>query len=111
MIADIILVPVPCEFMAIRGLGRMLNSFREMKGQNEKMKLKVLLTMYSAPYKEAKDELVSMEGIDVCKTIIPRLSVIAHAPAVGQTVLTYAPKSRGASAYRTLAKEVLSWQE
>lgn len=110
-IADVVLVPVVCEFMAIRGLGRMLKSFQEMKGQNSKMKLKVLLTMYSAPFKEARDELVAMEGIDVCKTIIPRMSAIAFAPASGQTVLTFAPKSRGAVAYRNLAKEILTWQE
>jgi chromosome partitioning protein len=70
----------------------------------------VLLTMYDSRTSLANqvaEEVRSFFGDKVFKTIVPRSVKLAEAPSFGQSILEYASSSRGAVAYRELAKEVI----
>jgi chromosome partitioning protein len=109
-IAHIALIPTPCEFLGVRGLKRAYSAVQSVQsGSNPNLQMKVLATMYYArKQSDKRAEVQSRLGDALLKTIIPRESAISEAPGDGMTVLEYAPKSRGANAYRRLAKELLN---
>jgi chromosome partitioning protein len=109
--ADVALVPLQCEFLSLRGLAdvqEITASIQETTNRN--LRLRVVATMYDKRTLHAQDVLRearrALPGL-VYETVIPRTVRLAEAPAVGQTILQYAPDSNGAYAYRALAQEVL----
>ena len=110
--ADGILVPIQCEYYALEGLGQLINTFRLVQNNlNPELEIEgVLLTMYDARTnlsQQVIDEVMNYFKDKVYKTIIPRNVRLSEAPSFGQPITTYDSSSRGAQAYRDLAKEVI----
>jgi chromosome partitioning protein len=109
--ADEVLVPIQCEYYALEGLGQLLRNVHLVQANlNEKLDVStIVLTMYDGRTKLAEqvaDEVRSHFGNKVCRNIIPRTVRISEAPSFGQPITVFDPSSRGAIAYRELAKEV-----
>jgi chromosome partitioning protein len=106
-----VLVPIQCEYYALEGLGQLLRNVHLVQSNlNEALEVTtIVLTMYDARTKLA--EQVAQEvrrhfGNKVCRNIIPRTVRISEAPSFGQPITVFDPSSRGAIAYRELAREV-----
>jgi len=109
--ADEVLVPIQCEYYALEGLGQLLRNVHLVQANlNEKLDMStIVLTMYDARTKLAEqvaDEVRAHFGAKVCRNVIPRTVRISEAPSFGQPITVFDPSSRGAIAYRELAKEV-----
>jgi chromosome partitioning protein len=109
--ADEVLVPIQCEYYALEGLGQLLRNVQLVKSNlNEKLNLTtIVLTMYDGRTKLAEqvaEEVRSHFGNMVCRNVIPRTVRISEAPSFGQPITAFDPGSRGAIAYRELAREV-----
>jgi chromosome partitioning protein len=109
--ADEVLVPIQCEYYALEGLGQLLRNVHLVQANlNEKLDMStIVLTMYDGRTKLAEqvaDEVRAHFGNKVCRNIIPRTVRISEAPSFGQPITVFDPSSRGAIAYRELAKEV-----
>ena len=106
-----VLVPIQCEYYALEGLGQLLRNVHLVQANlNETLDVStIVLTMYDGRTKLAEqvaDEVRSHFGNKVCRNIIPRTVRISEAPSFGQPITVFDPSSRGAIAYRELAKEV-----
>jgi chromosome partitioning protein len=109
--ADEVLVPIQCEYYALEGLGQLLRNVHLVQANlNDKLEVStIVLTMYDARTKLAEqvaDEVRTHFGNKVCRNVIPRTVRISEAPSFGQPITVFDPTSRGAIAYRELAKEV-----
>ena len=106
-----VMVPVQCEFYALEGL-RQLSTNVELvrKSLNQSLEISALvLVMYDARTNLAEQvaaEVRSHFGDRVCRTVIPRTVRLSEAPSFGQPIISFDSSSRGALAYRDLAKEV-----
>jgi chromosome partitioning protein len=106
-----VLVPIQCEYYALEGLGQLLRNV-ELVQRNLNPSLEVtaiVLVMYDARTKLAEqvaNEVRSHFGHKVLKQVVPRTVRLSEAPSFGQPIITFDPSSRGAIAYRELAKEV-----
>ena len=110
--ADSVLVPLQSEFFALEGLSQLMLTLRGVReSANPKLRIEgIVLTMFDVRNRlsqqveqDARDAL----GELVFETRIPRNVRVSEAPSYGQPVLTYDPESRGAAAYRALARELL----
>ncbi len=109
--ADEVLVPVQCEYYALEGLGQLLRNIQLVQSNlNPRLELStIVLTMYDARTKlsdQVANEVRSHFGPRVCRNIVPRSVRLSEAPSFGQPIIVFDPTSRGAIAYRELAKEV-----
>ena len=110
--ADAVLVPVQCEYFALEGLGKLMNTIRQVKTQlNPELDIEgILLSMYDARLRLAKEVVQEarkyFEG-RVFDTIIHRNSRIAEAPGEGMPVAMYDASCKGAINFLNLAQEVL----
>lgn len=107
-----ILIPIQCEYYALEGVSKLLESMKMVKKRlNPQLEVfGVLLTMYDARTtlsKQVAEEVRNYFGKQVFKTVIPRSVKISEAPSYGLPVTEYARSSKGAQAYRDLAKEVV----
>ena len=109
--ADEVLVPIQCEYYALEGLGQLLRNV-ELVRKNINPRLEVstiVLVMYDARTKlsdQVANEVREHFPDKVCRTVVPRQVRLSEAPSFGQPITTFDPTSRGAIAYRELAKEV-----
>jgi chromosome partitioning protein len=106
-----ILVPIQCEYYALEGLGQLLRNVELVqKNLNPVLEVSaIVLVMYDARTKLADQvatEVRAHFGQKVCRQIVPRTVRLSEAPSFGQPIITFDPTSRGAIAYRQLAKEV-----
>jgi len=106
-----VLVPIQCEYYALEGLSQLLRNVALVANNlNEGLEVStIVLTMYDSRTRLAVDvaEEVREHFKDrVCKSIIPRTVRLSEAPSFGQPITVFDPTSRGAVAYRELAKEV-----
>jgi chromosome partitioning protein len=109
--ASEVLVPIQCEYYALEGLGQLLrNVDLVQKNLNPSLEVStIVLVMYDARTKladQVAEEVRSHFADRVCQTIVPRTVRLSEAPSFGQPIITFDPSSRGAVAYRELAKEV-----
>ncbi|MDA2936590.1 ParA family protein [Patescibacteria group bacterium AH-259-L05] len=110
--ADYTLIPVQTEYYALEGLSQLISTIHLVK-ENLKPSLDVLgvvLTMYDTRSRlssEVFHEVYKNFPYRVFRTVIPRNISLAEAPSFGKTILEYAPGSKGANAYKRLAKEFL----
>ena len=109
--ADRVIVPVQAEALALEGLVQFLETLETVRrGLNPGLVLTgVLITMYDERTRLAHDvetELRTHLGEQVFDTVIPRSVRLAEAPSYGIPVISHAPGSRGAAAYRDLAAEL-----
>ena len=106
-----VLVPIQCEYYALEGLGQLLRNVNLVQANlNPTLELSaIVLTMYDARTKLAEqvaDEVRTHFGPKVCRNVVPRTVRLSEAPSFGQPIIVFDPSSRGALAYRELAKEV-----
>lgn len=111
--ADKLLIPIQCEFYALEGVTKLLESMKRVKSRlNPTLDIYgILLTMYDSRTtlsKQVVDEVREYFGRLVFSTPIPRTVKLSEAPSFGQPITQYDPKGRGALSYIELAKEVIS---
>ena len=110
--ADSVLIPIQCEYCALEGVTKLLESMKMVKTRLNKSldTYGVLMTMYDSRTSlsnQVVEEVQSYFGDKAFKTLIPRTVKISEAPSFGEPVITYAPQNKGAKAYMNLAKEVI----
>lgn len=106
-----VLVPIQCEYYALEGLGQLLHTVDRVKrGLNPNLEVSTIVcVMYDARTKlsdQVVQEVRDHFGDKVCRTVVPRSVRLSEAPAFGQPITTFDSTSRGALAYRDIAKEV-----
>jgi chromosome partitioning protein len=109
--ADEVLVPVQCEYYALEGLGQLVRTVDGVrKNLNGGLEVSTLvLVMFDARTKLADQVAQDVRqhfGERVCRHVIPRSVRLSEAPSFGKPINVFDPHSRGAIAYRELAKEV-----
>lgn len=110
--ADSVLIPIQCEYYALEGVTKLLESMRMVKGRINKDldTYGVLMTMYDSRTSlsnQVVEEVQNYFGDIAFKTCIPRSVKVSEAPSYGVPVIEYAPSNKGARAYMDLAKEVI----
>lgn len=111
--ADKLLIPIQCEFYALEGVTKLLDSMKRVKSRlNPTLDIYgILLTMYDSRTtlsKQVVDEVREYFGRLVFSTPIPRTVKLSEAPSFGQPITQYDPKGRGSLSYIELAKEVIA---
>lgn len=113
LVADLALVPLQAHYAAARGLARILEAAEEARGRgNARLQLKILLTMFDARKSHCHEIEVQTRaafGDQVFQTVVRDYAAFPDATAAHQSILQFAPKSKGALAYRGLAQEILAW--
>lgn len=110
--ADKLLIPIQCEFYALEGVTKLLDSMKRVKTRlNPTLDIYgVLMTMYDGRTtlsKQVVKEVRGFFGKTVFETLIPRTVKLSEAPSFGQPITQYDPTGKGALAYIELAKEVI----
>ncbi len=111
--SDAILVPLQSEFFALEGLSQLMLTIREVRQTaNPKLRIEgVVLTMYDSRNnlsQQVENDARSTLGDLVFQTVIPRNVRLSEAPSYAMPVLEYDGSSKGASAYRQLAQEIIA---
>ena len=106
-----VLVPIQCEYYALEGLSQLLRNVELVRANlNPSLDVStIVLTMFDARTKLAEQvvqEVRAHFGPRVCRAVIPRSVRISEAPSFGEPVTVHDPSSRGAIAFRALAREV-----
>ena len=106
-----VLMPIQCEYFALEGLTQMIEVIRDVMAERPgRLRFSgIVLTMHDAALEltaEVEAEVRDFFGEIVFETVIPRDVAVSEAPSHAQSVLDYAPRSRGARAYTELCMEV-----
>ncbi len=110
--ANSVIIPIQCEYYALEGLGQLTNTISTVKqGLNKDIEIEgILLTMFdkrtnlsTLVYEEVKKFFPDK----IFKTVIPRNVRLSEAPSFGEAILSYDKLSKGAFAYKALAKEII----
>jgi chromosome partitioning protein len=110
--ADSVLIPVQCEYFALEGLGKLLNTIKIIQSRlNTKLEIEgILLTMYDARLRlsnQVVEEVTTHFKHLVFETLIPRNIKLSESPSFGIPAIAHDAESKGAISYLNLAKEVL----
>ncbi|MCH3967432.1 MAG: AAA family ATPase [Atopobiaceae bacterium] len=110
--ADSLLIPIQCEYYALEGVTKLLESMKMVKSRlNPGLEVfGVLMTMYDSRTTLSNDvvsEVKKYFGNQMFKTVIPRSVKLSEAPSHGLPITMYAHMNKGATAYTKLAKEVI----
>jgi chromosome partitioning protein len=110
--SDSVLIPVQCEYFALEGLGKLLNTIRIVQSNlNENLNIEgILLTMFDKRLRlsnQVVEDVRTHFQEMVFDTIIARNTTLGEAPSFGETVIMYDAESRGAQNYLDLARELL----
>ena len=110
--ADSVIVPVQCEYFALEGLGKLLNTIKIVQQRlNPELLIEgMLLTMYDSRLRLANqvvDEVKTHFQQLVFDTVIHRNVSLGEAPSHGQTIIMHDASSKGATNYLNLAREIL----
>ena len=110
--AHSVLVPLQSEFFALEGLSQLMLTIREVRqSANPNLRIEgIVLTMYDGRNRlsqQVQDDARDNLGELVFETIIPRNVRVSEAPSFAMPVLSYETESKGAQAYRALARELL----
>lgn len=111
--ADKLLIPIQCEFYALEGVTKLLDSMKRVKTRlNPTLDIfGVLLTMYDGRTtlsRQVVDEVRRYFGKTVFETLVPRTVKLSEAPSFGQPITQYDPTGKGSQSYNDLAKEVIN---
>lgn len=109
--ADGVIVPLECEYYALRGMALLMDSIERIKERlNPRLSVDgIVATMYDHRTIHGREVLGRVQeafGRSVFESVIRKTIRFAEAPVVGEPILAYAPSSPGAIAYRKLSKEV-----
>ena len=110
--ADSIIIPIQCEYFALEGLGKLLNTIKIIQNRlNKELDIEgLLLTMYDTRLRlsnQVVEEVKTHFQEMVFNTIIQRNVRLSEAPSFGQTIIMHDANSKGAINYLNLAKELL----
>lgn len=110
--ADSVIIPVQCEYFALEGLGKLLNTIKIIQTRlNTQLEIEgILLTMYDVRLRlsnQVVEEVVIHFKQMVFNTIIPRNIKLSEAPSFGIPVIAHDAGSKGAISYLNLASEIL----
>lgn len=110
--ADSVIVPIQCEYFALEGLGKLLNTIKIVQTRlNPELSIEgMLLTMYDQRLRLANqvaDELKTHFHQLVFDTVIHRNTRLGEAPSHGESIITHDASSKGAVNYLNLAREIL----
>ncbi len=108
--ADEVLIPIQCEYYALEGVSQLMKNIQLVqRSLNPQLNIEgVLLTMYDGRTTLAADVVAQVRehfGDTTYRTVIPRTVRLSEAPSYGEPIEAYDPMSRGAIAYRELARE------
>lgn len=114
--ANSVIIPVQCEYFALEGLGKLLNTIRIIQNNlNRELEIEgFLLTMYDSRLRlsnQVAEEVNKHFQQMVFKTIIQRNVKLSEAPSFGQPAILYDVDSRGTVNYLNLAKELIEKHE
>ena len=110
--ADVVIIPIQCEYFALEGLGKLLNTIKSVqKLHNKELDIEgLLLTMYDTRLRlsnQVVEEVKKHFGKMVFKTIIQRNIRLSEAPSFGEDIISYDASSRGAKSYLSLGGEII----
>ncbi len=110
--SDSVIIPVQCEYFALEGLGKLLNTINIIQNKlNEKLSIEgILMTMYDGRLRlsnQVVEEVKNHFDDSVFHTIIHRNTRLGEAPSLGKPVLLYDAECTGSMNYLNLAKEIL----
>jgi chromosome partitioning protein len=110
--ADGVVVPLECEYYALRGMALLMESIERIRERlNPRLQIDgILATMVDSRTlhsREVLERVADAFGPRVFSTVIRKTIRFAEAPVAGEPILSYAPTSPGAVAYRALAQEVM----
>lgn len=110
--ADSVIIPVQCEYFALEGLGKLLNTIKIVQSRlNEKLDIEgILLTMFDRRLRLSKqvvEEVKTHFQQMVFNTLINRNTRLSEAPSFGETIIMHDADSTGALNYLNLAREIL----
>ncbi|MEY3983148.1 MAG: hypothetical protein RL160_705 [Bacteroidota bacterium] len=110
--ADSVVIPVQCEYFALEGLGKLLNTIKIIQTHlNQQLEIEgILLTMYDARLRLSNQvvEDVKMHFQDIVfDTIITRNTKLGEAPSFGVPVISHDAESKGSISYLNLAREII----
>ncbi|AUS04559.1 ParA family protein [Pseudotamlana carrageenivorans] len=111
--ADSVIIPIQCEYFALEGLGKLLNTIKSVqKIHNSELDIEgLLLTMYDARLRlsnQVVEEVQKHFNDMVFQTIIQRNVRLSEAPSYGESIINYDAGSKGATNYLSLAKEIIN---
>ncbi|VAV82759.1 Chromosome (plasmid) partitioning protein ParA [hydrothermal vent metagenome] len=111
--ADAVIIPIQCEYFALEGLGKLLNTIKSVqKIHNPELDIEgLLLTMYDSRLRlsnQVVEEVQKHFDEMVFQTIIQRNVRLGEAPSYGESIIKYDVSSKGASNYLSLAKEIIN---
>ena len=111
--ADAVMIPIQCEYFALEGLGKLLNTIKSVqKIHNPELDIEgLLLTMYDARLRlsnQVVEEVQKHFNDMVFQTIIQRNVKLGEAPSYGESIINYDVSSKGAANYLSLAKEIIN---
>ena len=114
--ADSVIVPIQCEYFALEGLGKLMNTIKSIQNiQNPQLDIEgLLLTMYDSRLRLSNlviDEVKTHFQDMVFKTIIHRNIRLSEAPSYGESIIMYDATCRGAINYLNLAQELIDKNE
>lgn len=116
--ADSVIIPVQCEYFALEGLGKLLNTIKLIQSSsrlNPELDIEgILLTMYDSRLRlsnQVVEEVKTHFQQMVFDTLIQRNTKLGEAPSFGETIIMYDAESRGAINYLNLAREILQKNE
>jgi chromosome partitioning protein len=110
--ADSVIIPIQCEYFALEGLGKLLNTIKSIQNiHNPNLDIEgLLLTMYDSRLRlsnQVVEEVKKHFQDMVFKTIIQRNVRLSEAPSYGESIIAYDATSKGAINYINLANEIL----
>ena len=110
--AQAVMIPIQCEYFALEGLGKLLNTIKSVqKIHNKELDIEgLLLTMYDIRLRlsnQVVEEVKKHFGKMVFKTIIQRNIKLSEAPSFGEDIIKYDVSSRGAKSYLSLGNEII----
>ena len=110
--ADAVIVPIQCEYFALEGLGKLLNTIKSVqKIHNPNLDIEgLLLTMYDSRLRlsnQVVEEVQKHFSDMVFKTIIQRNVKLSEAPSFGESIINFDATSKGAVNYLDLAREII----
>jgi chromosome partitioning protein len=112
--SDEVIIPMQCEYFALEGLSRILETINDIKEINPKLEIGgILLTMYDKRVKltyEVENDVREHFGDSVYNTVIPRNVKLSESPSYGTPIILYDISSIGAKSYLEFAKEFLKKQ-
>ncbi|MDF4222936.1 MULTISPECIES: ParA family protein [Maribacter] len=110
--ADSVIIPIQCEYFALEGLGKLLNTIKSVqKLHNAELDIEgMLLTMYDSRLRlsnQVVDEVRKHFGDMVFETVIQRNVRLSEAPSYGESIIKYDAASKGATNYLNMANEIV----